>query len=225
MTLRDTLKNDQRPRERLLKFGASNLTDAELLAIVLGSGTKRLNVIEFSHMLLSHHQGLRQLLATPTIDLMRLEGMGQARACQISAISTIARRAIEETLVNSDTLSDPDQVKFFCQTLLGHLQIEHCVALFLDNQNRLITTEEISRGTLTQTSIYPRELVKAGLKHHARSLIIAHNHPSGLAQASVADVEFTRELKKALSMVDIQLLDHLIVAGHRVISMAERSLM
>jgi len=122
-------------------------------------------------------------------------------------------------------LAQPDQVKFFCQTLLGHLQIEHCVALFLDNQHRLIATEEISRGTLTQTSIYPRELVKAGLKHHARSLIIAHNHPSGLAQASTADVELTRELKRSLSMVDIHLLDHVIVAGHRVISMAERSLM
>jgi len=225
MTLRDSLAIDQRPRERLLKYGAEALTTAELLAVVLGSGTKNCHAVDFAHKLLDHHKGLRQLLATNTEDLQTLSGVGKAKACQLGAISALARRAIEEEMKYQDTLEHPERVKTLCKSLLGHLQIEHCVALFLDNQNRLITTEEVSKGTLTQTSIYPRELIKAGLKHHAKSLILAHNHPSGLAQASAADIELTQILKQSLSMVDIDLLDHVIVAGHRVISMAERSLL
>jgi len=225
MTLRNSPKHPNRPRERLMKLGTQALTDTELLAVLLGTGMKGVPVLSLAAQLLKQCGGLKALLARDTDELMTMPGLGCARSCQLSAILALARRAMQEELNCSDTLEHPERVKILCQSLLGHLHVEHCIALFLDNQNRLIATEEISRGTLTQTSIYPRELVKAGLKHHARSLILAHNHPSGLAQASAADVELTRQLKQSLLTVDILLLDHLIVAGPHVVSLSEHALM
>jgi DNA repair protein RadC len=147
--------------------------------------------------------------------------LGDARICQLSAISALAQRALEEDLKRDCSLKNPTQVRDYCTALLGHASIERCVALFLDNQHRLIHTTEISRGTLTETTIYPRELVKAGLAHHAAAVILAHNHPSGWAKASRADIELTRQLKQSLAVVDITLLDHLVIAANQVVSIAE----
>jgi DNA repair protein RadC len=221
MPLCNSIPQDQRPRERILKNGASSLTNAELLALMLGTGTRGQNVLVLAQNLIDHFGGLRPLLAANIDDLRRIQGLGNAKICQLIAILALARRSLEEELKRECALTTPAQVKTYCAALLGHKQIEHCVALFLDNQYRLIRTEEISRGTLTQTSIYPREVVKAGLASHAAAMILVHNHPSGLAQASAADLHLTRQLKQSLAMVDITLLDHLIVAANQVISLAE----
>ena len=133
----------------------------------------------------------------------------------------MAHRAIEEELKRECSLKHPAQVKAYCAALLGHASIERCFALFLDNQHRLIVAKQISQGTLTETTIYPRELVKAALAHHAAAVILSHNHPSGIATPSLADISLTRQLRQSLEVVDIDFLDHLIVAGHQVISMAE----
>lgn len=221
MSLRDLLAPDQRPRERILKKGAASLTDAELLALLFGSGSRGQNVLALAQSLIDRFGGLRPLLAANVKDLRGMPGLGDAKICQLMAILALARRSLEEELKRECILASPAHVKTYCAALLGHEQIEHCIALFLDNQHRLIRAEEISRGTLTQTSIYPREVVKAGLASHAAAVILAHNHPSGLAEASAADIHLTRQLRQSLAVVDIALLDHLIVAADKVISMVE----
>lgn len=221
MTLRDALTPDQRPRERMLRLGASALTNSELLALMLGTGTRQQNALVLAQHLLNHFGGLRSLLSAQFIDLKEINGLGQAKICQLAAILALARRALEEELRRECLLHVPDQVKAYCASLLGHEPIEYCMALFLDNQHRLICAQEISKGTLTETSIYPREVVKAGLAHHAAAIILAHNHPSGRAEPSAADLYLTQQLKQSLAVVDIALLDHLIVAANNVISLAE----
>ncbi|HLS50600.1 MAG TPA: DNA repair protein RadC [Burkholderiaceae bacterium] len=214
--------NPERPRERLLAHGAHVLTTAELLAIILRTGVKGRNAIAFSHDLIKQFDGLRALLSAEASALMAVPGMGLAKTTQLLAINELNRRAISEALQTGQTLNKLDDVKRFCITTLGHLKIEHCIALFLDSQYRLITSEELSRGTLNQASVYPREIIKSALRNHAAALILAHNHPSGLAEPSQADLSLTRHLKQALSLVDITLLDHLIVTGSEAISLAER---
>lgn len=221
MTLREQLPPDQRPRERMLQHGADSLTNTELLALIFGTGTRGLNALQLAQQVLTRFGGLRPLLNANSEDLRSIMGLGDARICQLSAIQTLARRALEEELKRECSLKHPIQVKAYCAALLAHASIERCVALFLDNQHRLIEAKEISQGTLTETTIYPRELVKAALAHHAAAIILAHNHPSGLAKPSAADIALTQQLKRSLAIVDIELLDHLIVAGHQVISIAE----
>ena len=225
MTLREQLPPDQRPRERLLQHGANSLTNAELLALIFGTGTRGVNALELAQQLLVRYGGLRALLSADSENLRAVVGLGNARICQLNAIQTLARRAIEEELKRDCSLKHPLQVKAYCSSLLAHSSIERCVALFLDNQHRLIAAKEISQGTLTETTIYPRELVKAALAHHAAAIILTHNHPSGLAKPSAADITLTHRLKQSLAVVDIGFLDHLIVAGHQVISIAELGLM
>ena len=222
MSLLKDLTPNERPRERMIEHGASALTPAELLAIVLCSGTRGQSAIQLAHHLLDTFGGLRPLLAAELDQLKRVHGLGNAKACQLNAIFALARLGMEEELRRDCLLDQPYKVKAYCRQLLGPLQVEHCVALLLDNQHRLILTQEVSKGTLTQTSIYPRELIKAGLKHHAAAVILAHNHPSGQPEPSPADLDLTQELSQILQMVDIRLLDHLIVAGHQAVSLAER---
>ena len=221
MTLRNTLTPTQRPRERLLQAGPSALTDAELLALILGTGKRGLNVIDLAQALLMQFGGVRPLLSAKIEALRGISGLGDARICQLTASSALARRALEEDLRRDCSLTQPAQIKAYCTARLAHASVERCIALLLDNQHRLIQTVEISRGTLTETTIYPRELVKAGLAHHAAAVILAHNHPSGWAKASRADIALTQQLKQALAVVDITLLDHLIVAANQVVSLAE----
>jgi DNA repair protein RadC len=174
------------------------------------------------HRLINQFKGLRGLLSADAKTLMQISGLGMAKTCEILAINELNRRALEEDLKTGQALDQPQRVKSYCTAKLGHLSVEHCLALYLDSQFRLIPTEEVSRGTLTQASVYPREIIKAGLKHHAAALILAHNHPSGIAEPSQADLSLTRHLKSALALVDIRLLDHLIVTPSGAVSLAER---
>jgi len=214
-------ERDERPRERLLRHGAAVLTDAELLAIMLRTGTAQQSAVSLGHALLAHFGGLRALLAASPEALLRIPGLGHAKTCQLLAVYELAQRALQEDLVRVCVLDHPEKVKRYCAAQLGASQVERCLALYLDNRHQLIATEEVSRGTLSQTSVYPRELVRAALHHHAAGLILAHNHPSGDCQPSPPDILLTRQVKDALALVDVQLLDHLIVAGNQVASLAE----
>ncbi|HEY9281786.1 MAG TPA: DNA repair protein RadC [Eoetvoesiella sp.] len=222
MTLHTAKPNHERPRERLLAHGAHVLTSPELLAIILRTGIKGCDAVTLGHQLIIRFKGLRGLLAADAQTLLGIHGLGMAKTCELLAINELNRRALEEDLKAGQALDQPQRVKHYCTATLGHLKVEHCMALYLDSQYRLIISEEISRGTLTQASVYPREVIKAGLKHHAAALILAHNHPSGVAEPSEADLALTRHLKHALALVDIRLLDHLIVTASGAISLAER---
>jgi len=222
MTLHLAGPNRERPRERLLAHGARVLTSPELLAIILRTGTRGCDAVSLGHRLIEQFTGLRGLLAADARALLAIKGLGVAKTCELLAISELNRRALEEELRVGQALDQPQRVKQYCTATLGHLPIEHCAALYLDSQYRLIACEELARGTLTQASIYPREVIKAALRHHAAALILAHNHPSGVAEASEADLNLTRHLKHALALVDVRLLDHLIVTAGGAVSLAER---
>ncbi|AEC20168.1 DNA repair protein RadC [Pusillimonas sp. T7-7] len=222
MTLYSPSPKSELPRERLLAHGAHVLTSPELLAIILRTGMKGCDAVSLGRRLIEQFDGLRGLLSADAHTLMGLPGLGMAKTCELLAINELNRRALEENLKAGQALDQPQRVKHYCTAKLGHLSVEHCIALYLDSQLRLITTEEISRGTLSQTSVYPREIIKSGLKHHAAALILAHNHPSGVAEPSEADLALTRHLKHALALVDIRLLDHLIITGTGAVSLAER---
>jgi len=211
----------ERPRERLLRHGARVLSDAELLAVVLRTGLSGCNVIELSHRLLDKFGGLRGLLGADAHQLAGTQGLGPAKTAQLIAILELARRSMAEELTRERALNRPELTQAYCMALLGHHPIEVCMALYLDNQLRLIASEELSRGTLAQAAVYPREVVRAALRHHAASVVLAHNHPSGLAESSAADRQLTRHVSQALALVDIRLVDHIIVAGHQTISMAQ----
>ena len=154
-------------------------------------------------------------------ELESVRGLGWAKISTLMAILELARRVIEEGMTHREAMRDPKLVKAYCRTALGHRPIEHCLALYLDNQLNLITTTEISRGTLSQSSVYPRELVREALRHHAAALILAHNHPSGQPLPSASDIALTKHLRQALALVDVRLIDHLVIAGNVVTSLAE----
>lgn len=224
MTIKDWPEGE-RPRERLLALGAEALTDAELLAIFLRTGIEGHSAVDLARTALSEAGGLNALL---TLDLARfsaLPGLGPAKYAQLQAVVELARRALGEELSVRAALDSPTQVRQFLSLRLGRLGQEVFLALFLDAQNRLIADEVLFTGTLTQTSVYPREVVKRALAHNAAALILAHNHPSGLAEPSRADELLTAALKSALALVDVRVLDHLVVAGNRSVSFAERGLL
>jgi len=214
-----------KPRERLLSHGAQALSDAELLAILLRTGTTHYNVVQFAQQLLSHFGGLRELLHAPPKSLLTRPGIGQARACEIMAVSELSRRALEQELKQGPGFTQTQLVKRYCIAQLGHLRVEHCLALFLNTQLQLICSVEVARGTLNQAYVYPREVVKAALTHHAAAVILAHNHPSGAREASRSDIALTKHLSKALALVDIRLIDHVIVTANHATSMAEEGLL
>ena len=216
---------DERPRERLLLQGAGALSDAELLAIFLRVGVKGKSAVDLARDLLSHFGGLNKLFTTPLASFRAFHGMGEAKYAQLQAVLEMARRALGESLRERDALASPGAVHDWLRLHLAQLPHEVFMVLLLDAQNRLIRAEELFRGTLTQTSVYPREVVKLALQHNAAGMILAHNHPSGATEPSHADELLTRSLKQALSLVDVKVLDHFIVAGHhQPLSFAERGL-
>lgn len=217
--------NNLRPRERLLRHGPVTLSDAELLAIVLRTGSSQGNVLHLAHTLLQHFQGFQGLFSSSATQLQSVHGIGQAKSCELLAISEISKRALHEKLQRGPTLNRPNEVKQYCIARIGHQPIEHCLALYLDNQLQLITAEELSKGTINQASLYPRELVRAALQHHASAIILAHNHPSGMTTPSQADISLTQHLKQALQLVEIRLIDHLIITPGYANSMAEHNLL
>ena len=211
----------ERPRERLLERGAGHLTDAELVAVLLRTGIRGKNAVELARELLETFGGITGMLAA---NLAGVRGLGPAKRAQLAAALELARRAIGEELKAGALLTSPAAVRDYLRLAIGARQQEVFVCLWLDAQHRVIRFDEPFRGTLTQTSVYPREIVKAALEVNAAAVIFAHNHPSGAAQPSRADELLTRSLKEALALVDIKVLDHFIVAGNQAISFAERGL-
>lgn len=216
---------DSLPRERLWRHGPASLTDAELLAVVLGTGLPGRDVLSLASDLLGAFRGVRGLLSAEPQALVGTAGIGRARAAQLGAVMELARRSLAEDLAREHTLDDPARMQAYCAALLSHHTIEVCFALFLDNRLRLVATEAVGRGTLSQATVYPREVVRAALRHHAAMVVLAHNHPSGVAEPSEADRHLTRHLAQALALVDIRLVDHILVAGSRTVSFAEHGLM
>jgi len=224
MPLKD-LPADARPREKLLARGPTALADAELLALLLRTGLPGHGVLQLAQSLLDTFGGLPGLLYARPDDLKRVKGLGPAKRAEIAAVLEIARRALARNLEDRSVFHAPDQVRDFLSLHLGALQHEVFSVLFLDSQHRMLKLEEMFRGTLTQTSVYPREIVRRALELHAAAVILAHNHPSGVAEPSRADEYLTQQLKSALQLVDVKVLDHMIVAGGRVVSFAERGLL
>jgi DNA repair protein RadC len=217
----------ERPRERLLAHGAQALSDAELLAIYLRVGVRGKSAVDLARELLKRFDGSLSALVDASLEeLASVSGIGTAKAAQLKASFELARRALAQEMATRDSFASPARVRDWLRLKLASRQSEVFMALWLDAQNRLIRADELFTGTLTQTSVYPREVVKAALANNAAAVILAHNHPSGIAEPSQADELLTRNLKAALAMVDVRLLDHFIVAGTGTpLSFAERGLL
>ena len=229
MTLRD-LPDALRPREKLLARGAAALADVELLALILRTGIEGKDVLTLAEELLAEPPkgfgGLRGLLHASAGDLKRIKGLGgPAKRAQLAAVLELARRTMAEELRAQPVINSPDVLKSYLRLHLGQLPHEVFAALFLDTKLRLIALEELFRGTLTQTSVYPREVVLRALHHQAAAVVLAHNHPSGSVQPSRADEALTQTLKTTLALVDVRVLDHVIVAPGQALSMAEKGLL
>jgi DNA repair protein RadC len=216
---------DERPREKLLERGAQALTHAELLAIFLRTGVAGKSAVDLARELLERFGGLSRLCSAEQTEVCAAPGLGMAKYAQLQAVMEMARRALAEQMQHGDVLSSPAAVRDYLRFTLKERSYEVFAAVFLDAQNRVIGLEELFRGTLTQTSVYPREVVKRALAHNAAALILAHNHPSGVAEASQADRLLTQQLKQALGLVDVRVLDHFLVAGAQILSFAEAGLL
>lgn len=214
----------ERPRERLLASGAGALTDAELLAVLLRTGVAGKSAVQLARELLARFGSVGGLLSAGKA-LLEVKGLGVAKSAQLSAAVELARRSLHEELKSGGALTSPGGVRDYLRLALGGREHEVFVCIWLDAQHRVLKFEELFRGTLTQTSVYPREIVKAALAWNAAAVIFAHNHPSGVAQPSQADELLTRNLKEALALVEVKVLDHFIVAGSHALSFAERGLL
>jgi DNA repair protein RadC len=214
----------ERPRERLLAKGAAVLSDAELVAVLLRTGLPGKSAVDVAREMVRDFGGLGGLLAAGAA-LKRVKGLGAAKSAQFIAALELARRSIDERLRNGAALTSPSAVRDYLRLALASRQHEVFVCIWLDAQHKVTAIEEPFRGTLTQTSVYPREIVKAALARNAAAVIFAHNHPSGVAQPSQADELLTRNLKEALALVEVKVLDHFIVAGNQAVSFAERGLL
>jgi DNA repair protein RadC len=223
MLLKD-LPQEARPREKLLSRGASALSDVELLALLLRSGIRGKNVLQLAQELVDRFGGVAGLLHMPAEALKTVKGLGPAKRAELVAVLELARRALVQQLTQKPLFNTPQAVRDYLQLQLGGLHHEVFAVLFLDSQHRLIALEEMFRGTLTQTSVYPREVVKQALTLNASSVVLAHNHPSGTAQPSRADEALTQTLKAALALVDVRVLDHFVVTASQAVSMAELGL-
>ena len=221
MAITDWPEGD-RPREKLLERGAAALSDAELLAIFLRVGVPGKSAVDLARDLLNHFGDLTRLFAAERAAFSAFPGMGPAKFAQLQAVLEMSRRALSEEMRAGDALHSPGAVRDWLRLKLSGLPHEVFLVVFLDAQNRVIEAEELFRGTLTQTSVYPREIVKRALARNAAGVILAHNHPSGVAEPSQADRWLTDQLKAALGLVDVKVLDHFIVAGGAGLSFAER---
>jgi DNA repair protein RadC len=213
----------ERPRERLLEKGADKLSDAELVAVLLRSGVRGKSAVDLARDLLARYKGVTQMLEAA--DLETVKGLGPAKRAQFAAAIELARRALREKLERSPALNSPQAVRDLLRLTLAARREEAFLCIWLNAQHHVLEVEEAFRGTLTQTSVYPREVVKAALEKNAAAVIFAHNHPSGVAQPSQSDELLTRNLRDALALIEVKVLDHFIVAGNQAISFAERGLL
>ena len=211
----------QRPRERLIREGAQALSDAELLAVFLRVGVRGKSAVDLAGEMVRHFGSLQALFGVGLQEFTAIPGLGSAKFAQLQAVMELARRALSEELRTGETLSSPQTVKTYLQAAMSGKRHESFHVLFLDVKNRLIEARELFRGTLTHTSVYPREVVREALARNAAAVMLAHNHPSGTPEPSESDLLLTRALVQALALVDIRVLDHFVVAGSRVHSFAE----
>ena len=212
---------DDRPREKLLRLGAKALSDAELLAIFLRTGVSGLSAVDLARQLLKEFGNLRALLDADLHSFCAGHGLGRAKYVQLQATLEMGRRHLESHLKHGDAFSCSEQTQRYLQQHLRAYPYEVFACMYLDNQHRLLAFEELFRGTIDGASVYPREVVKHALKHNAAALIFAHNHPSGVAEPSQADIHITQRLKQALALVDIRVLDHIIVGDAETTSLAQ----
>lgn len=228
MPIKD-LPTDARPREKLLARGPGALADAELLALLLRTGIQGKGVLTLAQELLAPPPqgfgGIAGLLHTTAEDLRRIKGLGPAKRAELVAVLELSRRALAEQLQEREVLDAPEAVKHFLQLHLAAKTHEVFAVMFLDAKHRLLALEEMFQGTLSQTSVYPREVVLRALHHHAAAVVLAHNHPSGNVQPSRADEYLTQTLKSALGLIDVRVLDHVIVGAGVALSMAEKGLL
>jgi len=224
MTIKDW-PVDEQPRQRLFRFGAGDLADSELLAIILGRGIRGLDAVSLARALLLDFGSLRQLLSADVVMLQHSHGLGPAGAARLLAAAEVGKRCLSERLLRGDALTSPDAVKKFLCLNLRDRQREVFVCLFLDVRHRVLACEELFVGTVDGASVHVREVVRRALALNAVALIVAHNHPSGVAEPSVADRSLTRRLTQALELVEVRLLDHFIVGEEETLSFSTRGLL
>lgn len=212
----------ERPREKMLKSGAASLSDAELLAIFLRTGVRGASAVELARQLLGVFGSLSRMLQADLASFSTLPGIGPVKYVQLMAARELCRRALQEDMETGDVLDHPERVRDYLRLMIGHCEIEIFVVILLSVRNHVLSVHEVFRGTLTETRIYPREILRLALLHNAAAVIVAHNHPSGAAEPSAADRSLTEVLKKSLQMVDISLLDHFVVTPWQAVSFAER---
>ena len=215
---------DDRPREKLLYKGAASLSDAELLAIFLRTGVRGASAVDLARRLLRTFGSLAGLFGADRDKFRAIPGIGDVKYVQLQAVVEMARRALIADAKAGVNLSSPASVRDFLRLQLQNRKVEVFVGIFLDAQNRVLEVEELFAGTLTQTSVFPREVVRRALHHNAAGMIFAHNHPSGVAEPSHADETLTQTLKQALALVDVRVLDHFIIGKGATLSFAERGL-
>jgi DNA repair protein RadC len=214
-----------RPRERLLKHGAEYLSDEELLAIFLRTGTRAMDAVRLARHLLQTFGSLAQLCKASEADFCAIPGLGPARFTQLKAMLEITKRASQEVLIGKEILGSSAAVKQYLLSALRFYHEEIVLGLFLNNRYEMICSEILSKGSFNHVNIYVREIIRRALHHGAGGLIIAHNHPSGTAKASEADITVTHHLQQALQLVDVQLVDHFIIAGEQIISFIDLELL
>jgi len=215
---------NERPREKLIVRGPDALSDAELLAILLRVGIAGKSAVDLARELLNEFGGIHALLSASPKEVAKIKGLGQAKALQFQAALHLGKRALAEQLKIKPALGTSLLVQNYLRLLFSGETSEVFMAVFMDAQNQLIASVPLFRGTLTQTSVYPREVVKAALNYNAAALILAHNHPSGLPTPSAADIALTKMLKAALALIDVKVHDHFIVVEDQAVSMAEQGL-
>jgi DNA repair protein RadC len=221
MTIRDW-PEAERPREKLLQRGAAALSDAELLAIFLRTGVRGTTAVDLARTLIRNFGGLRALLAAGQDEFCATHGLGSAKYAQLQAVLEMARRHFSEQLLRGDALSSPQAAGDYLRMQLRDRNREIFAAVFLDSQHRTVAYQELAEGTIDGAAVYPREVVKAALRHNAAAVILAHNHPSGVAEPSAADRALTQRLQQALATIDVRVLDHLVVGEGAPTSFAER---
>lgn len=212
----------ERPREKLLNLGAAALSDAELLAIFLRTGTKGRTAVDLARDIVAHFQGLRNLLLAEQNEFCQFSGLGEAKFAQLQAVMELARRHLAETLHRGNFLQNPQATRDYLSARLRDLPYEVFACLFLDNKHRVIEFEILFQGTINGASVHPREVIRKTLKHNAAALILAHNHPSGIAEPSSADRHITRQLSDALALIDVRVLDHIVVGDGECVAFSER---
>jgi DNA repair protein RadC len=222
MTIQNFWPEMEKPREKLLNRGANALSDAELLAIFLRTGTPGKNVIELAQDIINHFGSIQALFAATEQQFCQIKGLGRAKFVQLQASLEMSLRHTNEQITQQSAIENPEQVKRYLKQRLAGLANEKFVTLFLNNQHQVLAYEELFFGTINASSVHIRVIVQQCIKHNAAAIIIAHNHPSGVAEPSLSDIDITQQIKSAMQLIDVRLLDHLIIASKRVVSLAEQ---